>query len=65
MAKLTRRMKVIAEKVDGQKAYPIDEAVNLLSELSKSKRCGHAEVLYLSALVEGAESESIALRISH
>lgn len=37
MAKLTRRMKLIAEKVDRQKAYPIDEAVNLLAELSKAK----------------------------
>ena len=37
MAKLTRRMKLVAEKVDRQKAYPIDEAVSLLTELSKSK----------------------------
>jgi large subunit ribosomal protein L1 len=37
MAKLTRRQKEIAEKVDPLKAYPIDEAVTLLSELSKAK----------------------------
>ena len=37
MARLTRRMKLVAEKVDRQKAYPIDEAVSLLTELSKSK----------------------------
>ncbi len=37
MAKLTRRMKIFAEKVDSQKAYPIDEAVTLLSELAKTK----------------------------
>lgn len=37
MTKLTRRMKIIAEKVDRQKAYPIDEAVGLLTELSKAK----------------------------
>lgn len=37
MAKLTKRMKAIAEKVDKNKAYPIEEAVNLLNELSKTK----------------------------
>src|SRR5210317_2493338 len=37
MAKLTRRMKIFAEKVDSQRAYPIDEAVGLLSDLSKTK----------------------------
>ena len=37
MAKLTRRMKIFAEKVDSQRAYPIDEAVTLLSDLAKTK----------------------------
>ena len=37
MAKLTRRMKLFAEKVDSQKIYPIDEAVTLLSDLAKTK----------------------------
>jgi len=37
MAKQTKRMRAIAEKVDRQKAYAIDEAVNLLSELANSK----------------------------
>ncbi len=37
MAKLTKRMKAIAEKVDKNKVYPIEEAVNLLNELSKTK----------------------------
>ncbi len=37
MAKLTKRMKAIAEKVDKEKNYPIEEAVNLLNELSKTK----------------------------
>ncbi len=37
MAKLTKRMKAIAEKVDKDKAYPIEEAVNLLNDLSKTK----------------------------
>lgn len=37
MAKLTKRQKVIAEKVDREKAYGIDEAVSLLSELARSK----------------------------
>lgn len=34
MAKLTKRMKVIREKVDANKQYTIEEAVALLSELS-------------------------------
>ena len=37
MSKLTKRMREIAEKVDSEKAYAIDEAVALLSDLSKTK----------------------------
>lgn len=37
MAKLTKRAKLIAEKVEHQKAYPISEAVTLLSELANKK----------------------------
>jgi len=37
MTRMTKRMRAIAEKVDREKAYPIDEAVTLLSELSKTK----------------------------
>lgn len=37
MAKLTKRAKAIAEKVDVAKAYPIEEAVSLLNELSTVK----------------------------
>ena len=37
MAKLTKRAKMIAEKVDVGRAYPITEAVSLLSELSNRK----------------------------
>lgn len=37
MAKLTKRQKLIAEKVEAGKAYSIDEAVALLSELSTVK----------------------------
>ena len=37
MAKLSKRAKVIAEKVEIGKAYPIEDAVNLLSELSTVK----------------------------
>jgi large subunit ribosomal protein L1 len=37
MAKLTKRAKIIAEKVEPGKAYAIDEAVALLSELSAVK----------------------------
>lgn len=37
MAKLTKRQKVIAEKVDREKNYPIDEAVSVLAELAGTK----------------------------
>lgn len=37
MAKLTKRKKAFAEKVEAGKAYPIDEAVSLLGELASSK----------------------------
>lgn len=37
MTRLTKRMRVIAERADKHKAYPIDEAVALLAELSKTK----------------------------
>lgn len=37
MAKLTKRAKAIAEKVEAGKLYPIDEAVNLLAEISAVK----------------------------
>ena len=37
MAKMTRRRKVIEEKVDYERAYPIGEAVALLNEISGSK----------------------------
>ena len=37
MAKLTKRAKLIAEKVEAQKIYPISDAVALLSELANTK----------------------------
>ncbi|MDP6375594.1 MAG: 50S ribosomal protein L1 [Pseudomonadales bacterium] len=37
MVRLTRRMKAIAQRVDRDRAYPIDEAVDLLNDLSKTK----------------------------
>lgn len=37
MARLTKRMRTIAERADKHRVYPIDEAVTLLSELSKLK----------------------------
>jgi large subunit ribosomal protein L1 len=37
MAKLTKRAKLIKEKVQASKVYPIEEAVALLTELSKVK----------------------------
>ena len=37
MAKLTKRMKAISEKVDADKMYAIDDALSLLKELSSVK----------------------------
>jgi large subunit ribosomal protein L1 len=37
MAKLSKRMRAIAEKVDREKSYPIEEAVELLGGLAKAK----------------------------
>ncbi len=37
MARLTKRQRLFAEKVDIEKDYDIDEAVTLLNELSKTK----------------------------
>ena len=38
MAKLTKRMRVIREKVDATKQYDINEAIALLKELATAKR---------------------------
>ena len=37
MAKLTKRVRAFKEKVDPEKAYPVDEAVSLLKELATAK----------------------------
>jgi len=37
VAKLSKRMRAIAEKIDADKAYGIDEAVALLNELAGTK----------------------------
>lgn len=37
MAATSKRMRAIAEKVDRQRAYPVEEAVGLLAEVSKTK----------------------------
>jgi large subunit ribosomal protein L1 len=37
VAKLSKKMRLIEEKVDRQKAYPIGEAIDLLSELATAK----------------------------
>ncbi|GAB5480167.1 MAG: 50S ribosomal protein L1 [Marinobacter nauticus] len=37
MAGLSKRMKAFKEKVDPEKAYPVDEAVSLLKELATAK----------------------------
>ena len=37
MAKMTKRLRAICEKVDADKSYPVEEAVQLLTELSTVK----------------------------
>ncbi len=37
MARLTKRMKAIAEKIDSTKQYPIDDALDMLKQLSSVK----------------------------
>ncbi|MDG2276875.1 MAG: 50S ribosomal protein L1 [Pseudomonadales bacterium] len=37
MAKLTKRQRLFAEKLEAEKAYAIDEAVTILNDLSKTK----------------------------
>lgn len=37
MAAQSKRMRAIAEKVDPQRAYPVEEAVGLLADVSKTK----------------------------
>ena len=37
MAAQSKRMRAIAEKVDRQRAYPVEEAVGLLADVSKTK----------------------------
>ena len=38
MAAGSKRMRAIAEKVDRDRAYPVDEAVDILAEVSKTLR---------------------------
>ncbi len=37
MAKMTRRRRAIMEKLDRERAYPVEEAVSLLTEFARSK----------------------------
>ncbi len=37
MAKMTRRRRAIMEKLDRERAYPVEEAVSLLAEFARSK----------------------------
>jgi len=37
MAKVSKRMKAVAEKVDRNKFYPIDEPLNLVKECATAK----------------------------
>ncbi|MBU2712112.1 50S ribosomal protein L1 [Zooshikella harenae] len=44
MAKMTKRLKMIAEKVEANKAYPIEDAAKLLAEISTVKFCESFDV---------------------
>lgn len=44
MAKLTKRQKLFAEKVDGTRLYPVDEAFGLIKELATAKFSESIEV---------------------
>ena len=47
MAKLTKRMRVIREKVDATKQYDINEAIALLKELATAKFVESVDVVQL------------------
>ncbi len=49
MAKLTKRMRVIREKVDATKQYDINEAIALLKELATAKFVESVDVAVTSA----------------
>ena len=57
MAKLTKRQKLIAEKVELGKAYSIEEAVNVLSELSSQVKFNESIDISVNLGVDARKSD--------
>ncbi|MFD2232028.1 50S ribosomal protein L1 [Alkalimarinus sediminis] len=59
MAKLTKRQKMVAEKVETGKAYSIDEAVSLLSELSSQVKFKESVDVAINLGVDARKSDQV------
>lgn len=59
MAKLTKRLKVIREKVDASKQYTIEEAVALLSELASSVKFKESVDIAVNLGVDPRKSDQV------
>ncbi|UZE95842.1 50S ribosomal protein L1 [Alkalimarinus alittae] len=59
MAKLTKRQKMIAEKVEAGKAYSIDEAVALLSDLSSQVKFKESVDVAINLGVDARKSDQV------
>jgi len=59
MAKLTKRQKMVAEKVEAGKAYSIDEAVALLSELSSQVKFKESVDVAINLGVDARKSDQV------
>ena len=57
MAKLTKRQKLIAEKVEAEKAYSVEEAVALLSELSSGVKFKESVDVAINLGVDARKSD--------
>ncbi len=59
MAKLTKRQKLVAEKVEVGKAYSIEEAVTLLSELSSQVKFKESVDVAINLGVDARKSDQV------
>ena len=59
MAKLSKRQKAIAEKVDPEKAYDIDEAVTLLTDLSSTTKLTESIDVSVNLGVDPKKSDQV------
>jgi large subunit ribosomal protein L1 len=57
MAKLTKRQKLVQEKVQAEKAYPIEEAVALLAELSGGVKFNESVDIAVNLGVDARKSD--------